>query len=36
MKLQSAAEMIREDHKKVDQLYQRYNGLEDKVGTSKL
>ena len=25
MKLQSATEMIREDHRKVDQLYQRYN-----------
>ena len=29
MKSQSATEMIREDHKKVDQLYQRYNGLKE-------
>jgi uncharacterized membrane protein len=29
MKSQSATEMIREDHRKVDQLYQRYNGSSE-------
>lgn len=32
MKSQSATEMIREDHRKVDQLYQQYNGLNKQSG----